>query len=68
MYLVFKLAISNSKCTSTEKIISFRKITIALLLKPKHSLATMRNKYYIYHRSYELIYLSQQIRRMSWFK
>ena len=25
-------------------------------------------KYYIYHGSYELTYLNQRIRRMSWFK
>jgi len=24
--------------------------------------------YYVYHGSYELIYLNQRIRRMSWFK
>ena len=27
-----------------------------------------RSKYYIYHGSYELNYLNQRIRRMSWFK
>jgi hypothetical protein len=26
------------------------------------------DKYYIYHGSYELTYLNQRIRRMSWFK
>jgi hypothetical protein len=26
------------------------------------------NMYYIYHGSYELTYLNQRIRRMSWFK
>ena len=28
----------------------------------------MEDKYYIYHGSYELTYLNQRIRRMSWFK
>ena len=28
----------------------------------------MINKYYIYPGSYELTYLNQRIRRMSWFK
>jgi hypothetical protein len=31
-------------------------------------LVTFFDKYYIYHGSYELTYLNQRIRRMSWFK
>ena len=32
------------------------------------SLIILDYKYYIYHGSYELTYLNQRIRRVSWFK
>jgi hypothetical protein len=39
-----------------------------LIIDSKKLIQVKMDKYYIYHESYELTYLNQRIRRMSWFK